>query len=214
MARRETPEINAGSMADIAFLLLIFFLVTTTMDVDAGISRRLPEKQPADAPPPPIVKERNVFEILINKDNDILVENEYRKVDEIKELAIAFIDNGGSIGNPIELFGEPLGSVGTDCTWCEGAKDPESSDHPNKAVISIKTDRSTEMGTFIAVQDELGKAYIFLRNRLAMKEFGKSYSDMVKEDANNKANPSQKLKDNIKKIKTMFPEIISKSENK
>ncbi|MCF6278962.1 MAG: biopolymer transporter ExbD [Flavobacteriaceae bacterium] len=213
MARRETPEINAGSMADIAFLLLIFFLVTTTMDVDAGISRRLPEKLPIDAPPPPIIKERNVFEININRNNEILVENEYRKVNEIKQLAIDFIDNGGKIGNPIELFGEPLGSVGTECSWCEGGKDPESSDHPNKAVISIKTDRSTEMGTFIAVQDELGKAYIFLRNRLAMKEFGKTYSEMVKEEKN-LVEPSQRLKDNIKKIKVMYPEIITKSENK
>jgi len=64
MARRESPEINAGSMADIAFLLLIFFLVTTTMDVDAGISRKLPEKQP-DNIDKPIVKERNVFEVII-----------------------------------------------------------------------------------------------------------------------------------------------------
>ncbi len=213
MARRETPEINAGSMADIAFLLLIFFLVTTTMDVDAGISRRLPEKQPIDAPPPPIVKERNVFEIIINRSNDILVENEYRKVNEIKDLAIAFIDNGGSIGNPIEYPGKQKEVEGKDCSWCEGAKNPESSDHPNKAVISIKTDRSTEMGTFIAVQDELGKAYTFLRNRLAMKEFGKTYTQMLKEE-DNAVNVSDKLKGDIKKIKVMYPEIISKSENK
>jgi len=212
MARRETPEINAGSMADIAFLLLIFFLVTTTMDVDAGISRRLPEKQQPNAPKPPVIKERNVFEIMINKDNNILVEKtQYVKADEIKQLAIDFIDNGGSAGNPIKLFGE---TEGKECSWCEGKKDPLSSDHPNKAVISLKTDRSTEMGTFIAVQDELGKAYAFLRNRLAMKEFGKTYSEMVKEDANNKANPSQRLKDNIKKIKAMYPEIISKAETK
>ncbi len=214
MARRDTPEINAGSMADIAFLLLIFFLVTTTMDIDAGISRRLPEKQPPNITPP-VVKERNVFEIMINKDNDILIEGkDFVKVNEIKELAIEFIDNGEGIGNPIELFGEPKGSDGTECSWCEGNKDPLSSMHPNKAVISLKTDRSTEMGIFIEVQDQLGMAYAFLRNRLAMKEFGKTYSEMVKEDLNNKVNPSQKLKDNIKKIKTMYPEIIAKSENK
>lgn len=209
MARRESPEINAGSMADIAFLLLIFFLVTTTMDVDAGISRRLPEKQPIDIVPP-IVKERNVFDIFINKNNDILVENEYSEVKNIKEMAIAFIDNGGNIGNPIELFGE---TVGTECTWCEGDENPDSSDHPNKAIVSIKTDRSTEYGTFIEVQNEVGAAYTFLRNRLAMKEYGRTFTDMVKEDFNNKSNPSEKLKNNIKRIKKMYPEIIIEAES-
>ena len=76
MAKRDVPEINAGSMADIAFLLLIFFLVTTTMDVDTGISRKLPEKQPPDAPEPPKLKEKNVFVVTVNRNNDILVEGE------------------------------------------------------------------------------------------------------------------------------------------
>ena len=90
MARRDTPEINAGSMADIAFLLLIFFLVTTTMDVDTGISRKLPEKQPEDIVPP-ILKEKNVFEVNINRRNEILVEGDtYMKVDELREAASAF----------------------------------------------------------------------------------------------------------------------------
>ena len=211
MARRDTPEINAGSMADIAFLLLIFFLVTTTMDIDAGISRRLPEKQPADAPPPPIVKERNVFELIVNRNDDLLIEGEYRKIDEIKQLAIDFIDNGGSLGNPIELFGES--GTGTECTWCEGNRSSESSDHPNKAVISLKTDRSTKYGTYVQVQNEIGAAYTFLRNKLAMKEYGRTYADMVKEDKNNKTNPSQSLKDKIKRIKTMYPEIITEQNN-
>lgn len=210
MARRETPEINAGSMADIAFLLLIFFLVTTTMDVDAGISRRLPEKTPPNVKPP-IIKERNVFQVIVNRNNEILVEGEYTKVDKIKELAIKFIDNGAKTGNPIKLFGE---TEGTECTWCEGKKDPLSSDHPNKAIIAIKTDRSTDYGTFIAVQNEIGAAYTFLRNRLAKKKYGQTYTDMVKEDLNNKANPSQKLKNRIKEIKAMYPEIITEAESK
>ena len=63
MAKRDVPEINAGSMADIAFLLLIFFLVTTTMDVDTGISRKLPEKQPPDAPEPPKLKEKKSYNL-------------------------------------------------------------------------------------------------------------------------------------------------------
>ena len=73
MARRENPEINAGSMADIAFLLLIFFLVTTTMDVDSGISKKLAEKPPADYVPPKI-KMKNIFEISINRNNELFVQ--------------------------------------------------------------------------------------------------------------------------------------------
>ena len=84
MARRETPEINAGSMADIAFLLLIFFLVTTTMNVDSGISKKLSEKPPPDYKPP-IIKEKNIFEVNINRNNDLLVEGEIMVIDELKE---------------------------------------------------------------------------------------------------------------------------------
>jgi|TARA_B110000908_G_C10264823_1_gene462694 biopolymer transport protein ExbD len=209
MARRDTPEINAGSMADIAFLLLIFFLVTTTMDIDAGISRRLPEKQP-DTVEPPVIKKRNIFEISINRNDDLLIEDEYRTVDEVKQLAIDFIDNGGGLGNIIELFGE---TEGTECTWCQGKKDESSSDHPNKAIISIKTDRSTTYGIYIKVQNEVSAALTFLRNRLAKKEYGKTYTEMVKEDKNNKINPDQSLKDKIKKIKVMYPEIITEQNN-
>ena len=71
MARRETPEINAGSMADIAFLLLIFFLVTTTMNVDSGISKKLSEKPPPDYKPP-VIKEKNIFEVNINRNKKIV----------------------------------------------------------------------------------------------------------------------------------------------
>ncbi len=206
MARRDSPEINAGSMADIAFLLLIFFLVTTTMDVDSGIARKLPEKQ--EIVDPPIVKERNVFEVIINRNDDLLIEGDYREIDEIKQLAIDFIDNGGNIGNPIAAFGES--DQGSECTWCQGKKDPLSSDHPNKAVISLKTDRSTTYGTFIEVQNELGAAYTFLRNRLAQEKFGRSFTEMVKEDKN-KLNPSKKLKAQIKEIKLKYPEIITEA---
>jgi len=79
MARRENPEINAGSMADIAFLLLIFFLVTTTMNVDSGVSKKLSEKPPADYVPP-IIKQKNIFEININRNNELLVEGQEWKL--------------------------------------------------------------------------------------------------------------------------------------
>ena len=164
MARRETPEINAGSMADIAFLLLIFFLVTTTMDVDSGISKKLSEKPPADYVPP-IIKEKNIFEVNINRNNEMLVEGETMKLEELKEAAKAFIDNGGGEGKV-----EDGVSTGP-CDYCKGARSASSSDHPNKAIISVQSDRLTEYGMYIKVQNELLKAYTELRNRLAMDKY-------------------------------------------
>ena len=204
MAKRDVPEINAGSMADIAFLLLIFFLVTTTMDVDTGISRKLPEKQPEDIEPPKL-KEKNVFVVTVNRNNDILVEGEtFMTVDEIREAAMAFIDNGGGLGNPID------GAEPAECDWCEGAKDPESSDHPNKAIISLESDRGTSYGTYIAVQNELVGAYTDLRNRLSEKTYGVSYDQMLKDSKNNPSNET--LKERIEIIKNKYPQIISEAE--
>ena len=115
MARRETPEINAGSMADIAFLLLIFFLVTTTMDVDSGISKKLSEKPPKDYVPP-VIKERNIFEVNINRNNEMLVEGETMELEDLKEAALKFIDNGGGKGKTVD------GVEGKDCDYCKGDK--------------------------------------------------------------------------------------------
>jgi hypothetical protein len=205
MAKRDVPEINAGSMADIAFLLLIFFLVTTTMDVDTGISRKLPEKQPPDAPEPPKLKEKNVFVVTVNRNNDILVEGEtFMTIDQIREEAKKFIDNGGGLGNPID------GAEPAECDWCEGAKNPESSDHPNKAVISLESDRGTSYGTYISVQNELVGAYTDLRDRLSKKMYGVTYTQMLKDQSNDPNNET--LKERIKIIKEKYPQIISEAE--
>ena len=212
MARRDLPEINAGSMADIAFLLLIFFLVTTTMDVDTGISRKLPEKQPEDMEQPKL-KEKNVFIVTVNRNNQILVEGDkIMTVDKIRKEAMDFIDNGGGIGNPMKdpKTGEMLPAA--ECVWCEGKRDPASSDHPNKAVISLESDRGTSYGTYIAVQNELVGAYNDLRDRLSKKEFGISYSKLVKDAKNNSSNES--LKEKVKFIKARYPQIISEAEPK
>ena len=91
MARREVGEINAGSMADIAFLLLIFFLVTTTMEVDAGIGRVLPlDIDCIDCPPPPPVIKRNVLEIMANSKDELLVEEKFIQIDELEEIVKEF----------------------------------------------------------------------------------------------------------------------------
>ena len=203
MARRETPEINAGSMADIAFLLLIFFLVTTTMDVDSGISKKLSEKPPKDYVPP-VIKERNIFEVNINRNNELLVEGETMKLEDLKEAAIKFIDNGGGEGKVVD--GVSTGK----CDYCKGAKSTASSDHPNKAIISVQSDRGTEYGMYIKVQNELLRAYTELRNRLALEKYNASYNELEK--ALKKDLKNEKLKEQVNFIKISYPQIISDAE--
>jgi hypothetical protein len=203
MARRENPEINAGSMADIAFLLLIFFLVTTTMNVDSGVSKKLSEKPPADYVPP-VIKEKNIFEVGINRNNELLVEGERMDIKGLKEAAIAFIDNGGGEGK-VEN-----GIATGKCAYCKGEKSESSSDHPNKAIISVQSDRLTEYGTYIAVQDQLLRAYTVLRNRLSMDTYKVSFTELEEAYKDNKTN--QDLKKKVEFIKTSYPQIISDAE--
>jgi len=211
MARRENPEINAGSMADIAFLLLIFFLVTTTMNVDSGISKKLSEKPPPDYVPP-IIKEKNIFEVNINRNNELLVEGDRMEIKELKQAAKKFIDNGGGIGKP----GED-GTPGKPCDYCQGERSDTSSDHPNKAIISVQSDRGTEYGTYIQVQNELLRAYTELRNRLSKQRYGMSFDEL--EEAFKDAKKSADLKDRVEElrkkvedIKIAYPQIISDAE--
>lgn len=203
MARRENPEINAGSMADIAFLLLIFFLVTTTMNVDSGISKKLSEKPPKDYVPP-IIKEKNILLVSINRNNDLLIEDDRTTIDQVREIAKKFIDNGGGEGKI-----ENGVSTGP-CDYCQGARDPSSSDHPNKAVISVQSDRGTEYGTYIAVQNELLRAYTDLRNRLSLERYKMSYEELYalyEEDEKN-----ENIKNKVEFIKNAYPQIISDME--
>ena len=166
MARRASPEVNAGSMADIAFLLLIFFLVTTTIEKDKGIARQLPPKQDEEIPPPPL-KEKNIFIVNVNKDNQLLVEEELMELKDLRQAAIAFLDNGGA----------PAGSP-EHCNYCQGMRNPRSSDNPIKAVISVQNDRLTAYETYIAVQNELVAAYSFLRNRESQRLYGWNFTEV------------------------------------
>lgn len=164
MARRAAPEVNAGSMADIAFLLLIFFLVTTTIEVDSGIVSKLPRKVDEEQPPPP-VKQKNIFQVLVNKDNQLLVEDEVMELKDLSEAAVKFIDNGGGEG-------------ANGCVYCEGDKDPKSSDNPKKAIVSLVNDRQATYNYYLTVTNELVKAYTTLRNRAGMQRYGETYESM------------------------------------
>lgn len=211
MARRENPEINAGSMADIAFLLLIFFLVTTTMNVDSGISKKLSEKPPADYVPP-VIKEKNIFEVVINRNNELLVEDNRMEIKDLKEAAKKFIDNGGGVGKP----GDD-GTPGKPCDYCKGERNETSSDHPNKAIIAVQSDRGTEYGIYIQVQNELLKAYSELRNRLSKERYGVSFDELeesfkeAKKSADLK-NRVEELRRKVEDIKMSYPQIISDTE--
>ncbi len=201
MAKRSAPEVNAGSMADIAFLLLIFFLVTTTIETDSGISRKLPP--PLDETvEPPILKQKNIFVVELNKNNDLLVEEAPMELKDLRAAAVAFLDNGAGQGEDA-------------CGYCRGAKDPTSSDNPDKAVISLRNNRETSYATYIAVQNELVAAYTELRNREAQRLFQKTFVQMEKDlkDVNYSGNKST-LKEQIKKVQLLFPEKLSEAEPK
>ena len=162
-------------MADIAFLLLIFFLVTTTMDVDSGIARKLPpmpdeEMQEDDSQ----INAKNIYVVLINTNNQLLVEGELMDISQLREGAKRFINNNGI--------------------------DPNLSENPEKAIISLQNDRGTEYKTYIQVQNELAAAYNELRNDAALNKFGKRYIDLNKTDK--------------KEIRKMYPQKISEAEPK
>lgn len=198
MAKRSAPEVNAGSMADIAFLLLIFFLVTTTIETDTGINRKLPPMEESEDDV--IIKEKNIFTVLLNGRDQLLVEDEIMELKNLRAAAVKFLDNGGD---------------GT-CTYCRGAKNPSSSDNPDKAIISLKNERETSYAAYISVQNELVAAYNELRNRRAL-ELGpqKGFADMNfiemqnnYKDVNWPGNKT-KLKEVIDQIKLEYPQKLS-----
>lgn len=170
MAIRKSPEINASSMADIAFLLLIFFLITTTMDVDSGIVRMLP---PYVEEPEPITKEiikRNVFVVLINSNDQFFVNG---KPGDLKTLRI-----------DAKEFLTPH--------YPDNPSYPQTDDvdlpylglyHKSKGVISMQNDRGTSYKTYIHVQNELAAAVRELRDELTKKQFNiNTYAELQEID--------------------------------
>lgn len=197
MAKRSAPEVNAGSMADIAFLLLIFFLVTTTIETDTGLNRKLPPIDDEQVEPP-IIKQKNIFTVLISRDNQMLVEDELMELKDLRKAAINFLDNGGGTGDEA-------------CSYCKGKRDPSSSDNPDKAIISLKNERETTYSTYISVQNELVAAYNTLRNRRAQELYGTTLTEMEAEYDNTQSPQfkSEKLKEKIEKIKVEYPQKLS-----
>jgi biopolymer transport protein ExbD len=198
MNSRHTPEINAGSMADIAFLLLIFFLVTTTMDTDAGIIRKLSKKE--KNAPSIVINDRNILEVKINQHNELMFDDQIITFDAIQKTALDFIDNGGG-----------LDKNNMPCDWCQGRKDKASSDHPTKAFISITANRSASYETYIKVLDEINSAYTILRNRLAVTMYGQNYVSLLK-DLKEQPKRAKEIKTKIEIIRSKYPLLLADSE--
>ena len=203
MARRATPEVNAGSMADIAFLLLIFFLVTTTIEKDKGIARQLPPKEPPTDEQVKI-KEKNLFIVNVNRHDQLLVDEELMELKDLRQAAIAFLDNGGASAGTAEY-----------CDYCKGKRDPSSSDNPEKAVMSVQNDRLTSYKMYIAVQNELVAAYNFLRDRESQRLYGWKFSEINNaiEEGNFKGN-EEAIKEKLETIQKLFPQKLSEAEPK
>jgi len=166
MASREVPEINAGSMADIAFLLLIFFLVTTTMDVDTGIIRKLPP--PVENEEDIDIKDRNVFKVLVSNSDRLMVEGSVSDISTLRSDVKEFMTNPYNLEELPEKesrFIENLGEIDI-----------------SKGVVSLKNDRGTSYEMYIKVQNELTAAFAELRDELSVRYYGVKFAKLINDD--------------------------------
>ncbi len=182
---KKTPEINATSTADIAFLLLVFFLAATTMNVDSGLRRKLPPFQPDNTEAPKYAK-HNILRVLVNRDNMLSINDEVADVSTLKDRTVEFIQNRGNRSDmpdksvkTIELFG-PV--------------------EVSKGIVSLQSDKGTSYEMYIAVQDQLTAAYNEMRNAKANEKWGKDYKELDVEQQ--------------KAVNAVIPVAISEAEPK
>jgi len=197
---RAVQEVNAGSMADIAFLLLIFFLVTASIENDAGLNRMLPPENNeviAD------IKERNLFEIRINDNDQIMANGEIHQLQNLREKVMAFIDNGGLPVQSNEY-----------CDYCKGEGLSTLSEHPSKAIVSIKARRNTNYPVYVAVQNEVIGAYNTLRNRESLRLFATTFEAINSEYYEEESTDKQKvqLRERIEIVRKLYPQKILEPE--
>ena len=186
---KKIPAINASSMADISFLLLIFFLVTTSMDVNQGLARRLPAPIPPDAKVEDTdINKRNLFVVKINWENKLLVQGQEMDVRQLRAKAKEFIVNAEDAADMPKLFeedfGEPFGTL----------------KYTKEHVISVQNDAETQYQAYLEVQNELVAAYNELREECAQKYFHTAYTELDEEWQ--------------KKIQKIYPQKISEAEPK
>lgn len=180
--KRKVPGINASSTADISFILLIFFLVVTSMNSSTGLNVRLPEPpEDEDLQNPPKIKKRNSLIVLVNMDNRIMITQGEKApyeidVTDLRQLAKEFISNNENRADYPEKHAEDVvfEDGGVEHVLPSGRQQNVTSKH----VISLQTDRGTSYNTYFEVSNELYRAYDELRDELAQKEYGKPYSKL------------------------------------
>lgn len=181
---KKSPTINGGSMSDISFLLLTFFLLTSSMDTDTGIARKLPPPLPPDAPKPEI-HDRNVFKVAINFRDELQVQGKLADVSQLRDMAKDFLANPSKDPKKSEIVMENISLLGPT---------PVS-----KGVVSLKNDRGTSYEMYIAVQNELTAAFRELRDELSEEKFGLKFADL-------------KRADQIEAVQDAIPVSISEAE--
>ena len=187
--KRKVPDINSSSTADIAFLLLIFFLITTSMDTDRGLARRLPpppEQEQKDNDDVKL-KERNVLQVFLNMNDQLMCGNDYISVDQLRAKAKEFIANPYNDETKPEKYAKDIPFFGNMMIT-------------EKHVISLRCDRGSSYKAYISVQNELVAAYNELRDELAQEKWQKNYADLNE--------------DQQKAIRDIYPQKISEAEPK
>ncbi|MDL2255839.1 biopolymer transporter ExbD [Parabacteroides sp. OttesenSCG-928-K15] len=186
--KRKTPGINGSSSADIAFMLLIFFLITTSMDTDQGLARRLPEPPKEDQEKEDVkIKERNLMVVLINRHNQLLANNEVIEMDQLKDKVKEFIENPYNDEHKPEKLEVDVPFFGSMMV---------TKNH----VISLQNDRETQYQAYISVQNELARAYNELRDDVSNKKFGKAYAELEEEQQ--------------EAVRKIYPQRVSEAEPK
>jgi len=188
---RKVPAINGTSSADIAFMLLLFFLLTTSMDTDTGLPRRLP-------PPPDKsmqreqmdikVNKRNILQVMINTNNQVLAAGEYVDIRQLREKVRTFLMNEARDEHLPEYEDKDVPFFGTMSVLSE------------KHVVSLQNDRGTSYQAYIDVQNELMAAYNELRNEVSRRKWGKLFDDLDEEQQ--------------KAVQMIYPQKISEAEPK
>ncbi|ERI80919.1 hypothetical protein HMPREF1981_03489 [Bacteroides pyogenes F0041] len=186
--KRKVPDINSSSTADIAFLLLIFFLITTSMDTDRGLARLLPPPpEEQDQQNTDKIKERNILQVYLNKDDALMCGNDYISIEQLRKKAKEFIANVNNEESKPEKTQKDVAFFGPSLV-------------NDKHVISLQNDRGSSYQAYISVQNELVAAYNELRNELSQSKFQRNYADLNEEEQ--------------KAVREIFPQRISEAEPK